>query len=42
VLGGVGVGELAAAGQVIGEADDVLLLARLLATPTRPFCLTKF
>lgn len=42
VLGGVGIGELAAAGQVLGEAGDVALLARLLATPTRPFCLSKF
>lgn len=41
-LGEVTAVQLAAAGMVWGEAGDVRLLSRMLATDTRPFCFSKF
>jgi predicted acetyltransferase len=42
VLGGVGLGELAAAGHVSGERTAMARLAALLRSPVRPFSLSRF
>ena len=41
-LGGIGVGELSAAGRVTGDRAAVARLAALLRTPVQPFSLSRF